>query len=121
MNHELKLIAKMLEDDKIQINTENIQLKSMLYIITRDTTHKESKSNTTTNTMNETKTCIGESDINEQKQEQNTEAKANQCNYQNENEDKNTSCEICNNEDHDKMIECRECKKWIHYECTHLI
>ena len=91
MNNELKLIAKILEDNKIQINTQNIQLKSILYNITTDTTHKESKSNTTTNTMNETKTCIGESDKNEQKQEQNTEAKTNQCNYQNENENQNTS------------------------------
>ena len=32
--------------------------------------------------MNETKTCIGESDKNEEIQEQNTEAKTNQCNYQ---------------------------------------
>ena len=121
MNNELKLIAKILEDNKIQINTQNIQLKSILFNITADTSQEESKSNTTTNTMDENKTCIEESGKNEQKQEQNTEAKTNQCNYQNENENKNTSCEICNNEDHDKMIECRECKKWIHYECTHLI
>ena len=99
MNNELKLIAKILEDNKIQINTQNIQLKSILYNITTDASHKESKSNTTTNTMNETKTCIGEID-NEQK-EQNTEAKTNQCNYQNEIENQNTFCEICNNEDHD--------------------
>ena len=111
MNNELKLIAKILEDNKIQINTQNIQLKSILYNITADTSQEESKSNTTTNTMNENKTCIEESGKNEQKQEQNTEAKTNQCNYQNENENKNTSCEICNNEDHDKMIECSECKK----------
>ena len=32
----------------------------------------------------------------------------------------NTSCEVCNNEDHDKMIECSECKKWMHYKCTDL-
>ena len=31
MNNELKLIAKILEDNKIQINTQNIQLKSILY------------------------------------------------------------------------------------------
>ena len=99
MSNELKLIAKILEDNKIQINTQNIQLKSILYNITTDASHKESKSNTTTNTMNETKTCIGEID-NEQK-EQNAEAKTNQCNYQNENENQNTFCEICNNEDHD--------------------
>ena len=99
MNNELELIAKILEDNKIQINTQNIQLKSILYNITTDASHKESKSNTTTNTMNETKTCIGEID-NEQK-EQNTEAKTNQCNYQNEIENQNTFCEICNNEDHD--------------------
>ena len=98
MNNELKLIAKILEDNKIQINTQNIKLISILYNITTDASHKESKSNTTTNTMNETKTCIGEID-NEQK-EQNTEAKTNQCNYQNENESQNTFCEICNNEDH---------------------
>ena len=30
MNNELKLIAKILEDNKIQINTQNIQLKSIL-------------------------------------------------------------------------------------------
>ena len=82
MTNELKLIAKILEDNKIQINTQNIQLKSILYNITTDASHKESKSNTTTNTMNETKTCIGESDKNEEIQEQNTEAKTNQCNYQ---------------------------------------
>ena len=99
MNNELELIAKILEDNKTQINTQNIQLKSILYNITTDASHKESKSNTTTNTMNETKTCIGEID-NEQK-EQNTEAKTNQCNYQNEIENQNTFCEICNNEDHD--------------------
>ena len=99
MNNELELIAKILEDNKIQINTQNIQLKSILYNITTDASHKESKSNTITNTMNETKTCIGEID-NEQK-EQNTEAKTNQCNYQNEIENQNTFCEICNNEDHD--------------------
>ena len=58
MNNELKLIAKILEDNKIQINTQNIQLKSILYNITTDASHKESKSNTTTNTMNETKTLI---------------------------------------------------------------
>ena len=120
MNSELKLIAKILEDNKIQINTQNIQLKSILYNITTGTSHKESKSNTTTNTMDESKTCIGESDKNEQKEEQNTEAKTNQCNYQNGNENQSTSCELCDNEDHDKMIECSECKKWIHYECTNL-
>ena len=109
MNNELKLIAKILEDNKIQINTQNIQLKSILYNITTETSHKESKSITTTDTVNETKTCIGESDKNEQ--EQSTEAKTSQYNYQNENETQNTSCEICNNEDHDKMIECSECKK----------
>ena len=91
MNNELKLIAKILEDNKIKINTQSIQLKSILYNITTDTTHKESKSNTTRNTMNETKICIGESDKNEKKQEQNTEPKTNQCNYQNENENQNTS------------------------------
>ena len=91
MNNELKLIAKILEDNKIQINTQNIQLKSILYNITTETSHKESKSITTTDTVNETKTCIGESDKNEQKQEQNTEAKTNKCNYQNENENQNTS------------------------------
>ena len=109
MNNELKLIAKILEDNKIQINTQNIQLKSILYNITTETSHKESKSITTTDTVNETKACIGESDKNEQ--EQSTEAKTSQYNYQNENETQNTSCEICNNEDHDKMIECSECKK----------
>ena len=46
--------------------------------------------------------------------------KPNQCNDQNENENQNTSFEICNNKDHDKMIECSECKTWIHYECTDL-
>ena len=61
--------------------------------------------------MDEIKTCIGESDKNEQKQEQNTEAKTNQFNYQNGKENQSTSCEICDNEDHDKMIECSECKK----------
>ena len=71
--------------------------------------------------MNETKTCVGESDKNEQKQEQNTEAKTNQRNkYQNENENQSTSCEICNSEEHDNMTECNECKKWINYECTEL-
>ena len=41
------------------------------------------------------------------KQKQNIEAKTNQCNkYQNENENQSTSCKICNNEDHDNMIEC---------------
>ena len=59
--------------------------------------------------MNETKTCIGESD-NEQK-EKNTEAKNNQCNYLNEDENQSKSCEICNKEDHDKIIECSGCKK----------
>ena len=44
MNNELKLIAKILEDNKIQINIENIQLKSILYNITTDTSHEESKS-----------------------------------------------------------------------------
>ena len=58
MNNELKLIAKILEDNKIQINIQNMQLKSILYNITTDASHKESKSNTTTNTMNESKTCI---------------------------------------------------------------
>ena len=62
MNNELKLIAKILEDNKIHINTQNIQLKSILYNITIDTSHEESKSNATTNLMDETKTCIGESD-----------------------------------------------------------
>ena len=56
MNNELKLIAKILEDNKIQINTQNIQLKSILCNITTGTSHKGSKSNTTTNTMNATKT-----------------------------------------------------------------
>ena len=46
---------KKLEDNKIQINTQNIQLKSILSNITTDTSHKESNSSTTTiNTMNET-------------------------------------------------------------------
>ena len=122
MNNELKLIAKILEDNKIQINIQNIQLKSILYNITTDTSHKESKSSTTTNTMNETKTCIVESDKNEPKQEQNAKAKTNECNnkYQNENENQSTSCEICNSEDHDNMTECSEYKKWIHYECSDL-
>ena len=40
-------------------------------------------------TMDETKTCIGESYTNEQK-EQNTEAKTNKCNYKNENENQST-------------------------------
>ena len=95
INNELKLIAKILEDNKIQINTQNIQLKSILSNITTDTSHKESKSNTTTNTMSETITCIGEKDKIEQNQEQNTETKTNQCNnkYLNENEIQNTSCE----------------------------
>ena len=110
MSNELKLIAKILEDNKIQINTQNIQLKSILYNITTEASHKESKSITITDTVNETKTFI-ESDKNEQKQEQSTEAKTSQYNYQNENETQNTSCETCNNEDHDKMIECSECKK----------
>ena len=43
MNNELKLIAKILQDNKIQINSLNIQLKSILYDIT-DASHKESKS-----------------------------------------------------------------------------
>ena len=122
INNELKLIVKILEDNKIKINTQNIQLKSILSNITTDTSHKESKSNTTTNTMNETITCIGENVKIEQNQEQNTDTKTNQCNnkYLNENENQNTSCEKCNNEDHDNMIECSECKKWIHYECTNL-
>ena len=34
----------MLEDNKTQINTQNIQLKSILCNITTDTSHKESKS-----------------------------------------------------------------------------
>ena len=70
--------------------------------------------------MDENKTCIGESYKNEQKQEQNTEAKTNKCNYKNENENQSTSYEICNNEDHDKMVKCSECKNWIHYEWTNL-
>ena len=37
MNNELKLIVKMLEDNKMQINTRNIQLKSILSNITTDT------------------------------------------------------------------------------------
>ena len=72
MNNDLKLTVKILEDNKIQINTQDTQLKSILYNTTMDTSHEESKSNTTTNTADETKTCIGESDKNEQKQEQNT-------------------------------------------------
>ena len=122
MSNELKLIVKIIEDMKIQINTQNIKLKSILCNITTDASHKESKSSTTTNKMNETKTCIGQSDKNESKLEQNTEAKTNECNnkYQNENENQSTSCEICNSEDHDNMIECSEYKKWIHYECSDL-
>ena len=55
MKNELKSIVKKLEDNKIQINTQNIQLKSILSNITTDTSHKESNSSTTTiNTMNET-------------------------------------------------------------------
>ena len=94
MSNELKLIVKIIEDMKIQINTQNIKLKSILCNITTDASHKESKSSTTTNKMNETKTCIGQSDKNESKQEQNTEAKTNECNnkYQNENENQSTSC-----------------------------
>ena len=75
--------------NKIQINTQNIQLKSILSNITADTSHKESKSSTTTiNTTNEAITCIRENDKNEQKQEQNTETKTNQCKnkYRNKNE-----------------------------------
>ena len=96
--------------------------KSILSNITTDTSHKESKSNATTNTMSETITCIGENDKIEQNQEQNTETKTNQWNnkYQNENENQNTSCEKCNNEDHDNMIKYSDCEKWIHYECTDL-
>ena len=122
MNNQLKLIVTLLEDNKIQISTQNFQLKSILSNITTDTIHKESKSSTTTNTMNETKTCIGESDKIKQKQEQNTEAKTTRCNnkYQNEYENQSTSCEICNNEDHDNMTEGSKCKKWIPYECTGL-
>ena len=122
INNELKLIVKILKDNKIQINIQNIQLKSILSNITADTSHKESKSNTTTNTMSETITCIEENDKIEQNQEQSTETKTNQCDnrYLNENENQNKSCEKCNNEDHDNMIECSECKKWIHYECTDL-
>ena len=109
---------KILEDNKIQINTQNIQLKSILSNIITDTNHKESKSSTATNTINEIITFIGEND----KNEQNTEIKTNQCNneYQNENENQSTCCEKCHNEDYDNMIECRECKKWIHYECADL-
>ena len=68
MNNDLKLIVKILEHST----------KSILSNITTGTSHKESKSSTTTNTMNETITCIGENDKNEQKQEQNTETKTNQ-------------------------------------------
>ena len=112
INKELKLIVKILEDNKIQINTQNIQLKSILSNITTDTNHKESKSSTTTNTINENITFIEENDKNEQKQEQNTKIKTNQCNneYQNDNENQSTSCEKCHNEDHDNMIEYSECK-----------
>ena len=71
MKNELKSIVKKLEDNKIQINSQNIQLKSILSNITTDTSHKESNSCTTTiNTMNETITCNRENDKNEQKQEQ---------------------------------------------------
>ena len=73
MNNELKSILNILEDNKIQINTQNIQLKSILSNITTDTSHKESKSSTTTiNRMNQIIICIGQNDKNEQKQEQNT-------------------------------------------------
>ena len=65
MKNELKSIVKKLEDNKIQINTQNIQLKSILSNITTDTSHKESNSSTTTiNTMNETITCNRENDKN---------------------------------------------------------
>ena len=77
MDNELKLIEKILEDNKMQINNQNIELKSILSNITTDTSHKESKPSTTTNTMNETITCIGENDKNEQKQEQKIETKTN--------------------------------------------
>ena len=112
---------KILEDNKMQINTKNIQLKSIRSNITTDTNHKERKSSTTTNTINKNKTFIGDNDKNEQKQEQNTKIKTNQCNneYQNENENQSTSCEKCHNEDHDSMIEYSECKKWIH-KCSDL-
>ena len=48
MKNELKSVVKILEDNKIQIiNTQNIQLKSILSNNTTDTIHKESKSSTT--------------------------------------------------------------------------
>ena len=42
MNNDLKLTVKILEDNKIQINTQDTQLKSILYNITIDTSHEES-------------------------------------------------------------------------------
>ena len=43
MNNELKSIVKVLEENGIQVNTQNVQLKSILTNITTDTSHKESK------------------------------------------------------------------------------
>ena len=48
MKNELKSVVRILEDNKLQIiNTQNIQLKSILSNNTTDTIHKESKSSTT--------------------------------------------------------------------------
>ena len=41
MKNELKSIVKILEDNKIQINTQNIQLKSILSNINTDATVKQ--------------------------------------------------------------------------------
>ena len=43
MNNELKSIVKVLEENGIQVNTQNVQLKSILSNITTDTSHEESK------------------------------------------------------------------------------
>ena len=79
MSNELKFVVKILEYNyKIQISDQNIQLKLILSNTTIDTNHKEIKSSANTNTMNKTRTCIGENEKNEQKQH-NTETKSNQC------------------------------------------
>ena len=43
MNNELKSIVKVLEENGIQVNTQNVQLKSILSNITTDKSHKESR------------------------------------------------------------------------------
>ena len=141
LSHEMKTVIDILEQNKIQVQSTNCHLKKIIFsTVTNDPattinntysikgkqlTPEGKKMNDSTKEREENNDFFDpkEKEIANKTQSQNKESKFHTDGSnlnENATSDYLSSCSQCKKDGNKFMIECSECKAWIHYQCTEL-